>query len=44
MPKIHFLCAAMLAGSLVIPTPSSAQIVGFIKRKAKERIEQKIVE
>jgi len=44
MPKIHFLCAAMLAGSLLVPTTSSAQIGGFIKRKAKERIEQKIVE
>ncbi|MBC7791112.1 MAG: OmpA family protein [Anaerolineae bacterium] len=44
MPKIHFLCAAAVAWSLAIPTTSSAQIGGFIKRKAKERIEQKIVE
>ena len=44
MPKIQFLCAALIAGSLAIPSTTTAQIGGFIKRKAKERIEQKIVE
>ncbi|MGI9078089.1 MAG: OmpA family protein [Gemmatimonadaceae bacterium] len=44
MQKIPFLCGAILAASLTVPSTSSAQIGGLIKRKAKERIEQKIVE